>query len=74
MKGIIIGIGWGAEQSHYTRKPFWDVKISKFVRVNRCNKCGRDIPKGWRYCNVCKKKNRLRSQRKWRKSKRTNGR
>lgn len=64
----IIGIGWGAEQSHYTRKPFGVIEIDSTpkIKINKCNRCAVDISKGHRYCEACKKHNRRKTQRKYR--------
>lgn len=78
---IIIGIGDGAEQSHYTRKPFWMVKLKKkgkkytvFDRV--CERCAKEkVVSKQRFCTKCVKirgrEQRRVYARKMRKSRRT---
>jgi len=64
---IIIGMGDGAEQSHYTRKPFWDIRISnKRYLLRECPDCG--LPKlrsRQRYCDSCVKKRRQKTNREY---------
>lgn len=51
---IIIGIGDGAEQSHYTRKPFWDINIHNTHKT--CQKCNRTPVFGRQvFCGKCAK-------------------
>ena len=50
-----IGIGDGAEQSHYTRNPFWKV-ITKKSKVKMCKDCLRVQVFGKaKYCANCAK-------------------
>ena len=68
MKGIIIGVGDGAEQSHYTRKPFWGVKISEKDRflLRECPDCGKaKLKPRQRYCDNCGKKRRQKTNREY---------
>jgi len=65
---IIIGMGNGAEQFHYTRKPFWDVKIKKEDKflLRECPDCGKSkLRKNQRYCDSCTKKRRQKTNREY---------
>lgn len=64
---VIIGLGDGAEQSHYTRKPFWNIKIDKKEKflLRECPDCGESkLRKRQRYCDNCTKNRRQKTQRK----------
>lgn len=51
---IIIGMGDGAEQSHYTRKPFWKVNIKSTTKI--CERCSKVPVFGrQRFCANCVK-------------------
>jgi uncharacterized paraquat-inducible protein A len=64
--GLIIGMGYGAEQSHYTRKPFYPIKLKTVTETGQrlCQQCHATPVFGkQKYCKTCAAK-RAKQQRK----------
>jgi len=69
-------VGWGAMKTHNATRVFKEKTIrsptikvvGKTIKINVCNRCRKEIPKRWRFCVDCKKKQQLDSQRKWRRN------
>ena len=63
MEKVIVGIGYGAEQTHNARLVEPKQVVSELLR--ECPQCGRgELTARQRFCDKCKKENRRKTYRK----------